>query len=308
MGPWILFSIILKAQTAFSIEEKAATKIRVLVTTSLLQDFTQNIVPENFEIQSLVNLDQDPHSFEPSPQAMKDFLQSDVLIYHGLGFEPWLDRMLKSRSFKGKQIFASATVNALPAKSTAKHHEHAHHQHSHSALDPHVWQDPNRVLKIIDHLAAELASIYPSEKVEIEKRTKVYKNKIQTLHTEIQKKFSNLPVEARAVVTTHDAFQYYGRAYDIRFFSAMKGTTSSDPSAKQIASLIQLIKKNKIRCLFTENAVSGKLMNTLQKETQARLGGKLIADGLSMGTAETYLKMMEHNAEVLLGCFAATKL
>ena len=182
------------------------------------------------------------------------------------------------------------------------HAEAGHDHHGHGAFDPHAWQSLGHAVAYVDNIAAALAKADPANAVGFYRNRAAYVAEIETLDAEIREIVAALPTDRRTVVTSHDAFQYFGRDYGLTFLAPQGLSTESEASAKDVARLIRQIRDEGIRAVFIENVADPRLLERIAEETGAAVGGTLYPGALSGpdGPAPTYLDMMRHNAMTLV--------
>jgi zinc/manganese transport system substrate-binding protein len=184
------------------------------------------------------------------------------------------------------------------------HGEHAaagHNHHHHGAFDPHAWQSLDNAVIYVDNIAAALAQADPDNAATFDQNRADYVAEIEALDAEIREIVAGLPEERRTVVTSHDAFQYFGRDYGLTFLSPQGISTESEASAQDVARLIEQMRAEGISAVFLENITDSRLLEQIANETGASIGGTLYPGALSEpdGPATTYLDMMHHNATTL---------
>ena len=181
------------------------------------------------------------------------------------------------------------------------HKGHAHHGHDHGEFDPHAWQDVANARIYSRNIAAGLAKADPKNTAHYQEHLSSYIAKLTALDAEIKAEMAKLPKENRTVVTSHDAFQYFGNAYGLTFLAPQGLSTESEASAQDVANLIRQIRKEKIKAVFVENLSDSRLIERIAEETGAKVGGTLYPGALSAagGPAPTYLDMMRENARVI---------
>ncbi|MCY4222267.1 MAG: zinc ABC transporter substrate-binding protein [Thiotrichales bacterium] len=187
------------------------------------------------------------------------------------------------------------------------HDEHdGHHGHHHGAFDPHAWQSLRNAVTYVDNVTAALAKIDPDHASVFYRNRAAYVAEIEALDAEIGGLLAELPEGARTIVTSHDAFQYFGRDYGLAFIAPQGISTESEASAKDVVRLIELIRSEGIRAVFLENIADPRLLKRIADETGATVGGTLYPGALSgpEGPAPTYLDMMRHNARTLAQALA----
>ena len=187
------------------------------------------------------------------------------------------------------------------------HAEAGHDHHDHGAFDPHAWQSLGHAVAYVDNITAALAQADPANAADFYQNRAAYGAEIEALDTEIRESVAGLPADRRIVVTSHDAFQYFGRDYGLTFIAPQGLSTESEASAKDVARLIQQIRERDIRAVFIENVADPRLLKRIADETGAAIGGTLYPGALSGpdGPAPTYLDMMRHNAMTLAQALAS---
>ena len=181
-----------------------------------------------------------------------------------------------------------------------------HDHHHHGAFDPHGWQSLGNALAYLDNITAALAQADPANAADFHQNRATYGAEIEALDAEIHEIVAALPANRRTVVTSHDAFQYFGRDYGLTFLAPQGLSTESEASAKDVARLIERIRDEGISAVFVENITDPRLLKQIANETGATIGGTLYPGALSGpdGPAPTYLKMMRHNATTLAQALA----
>lgn len=287
------FSII--ALGPWAVAAHATEKVPVVASFSILGDIVQVIGSDRVNVQNLVGPDEDAHVFEPRPADAKVVLASKLVVTNGLNFEPWADKLLRSAGYQGARVVAAQGVHTRQAPQ----HGHAH---SHGGIDPHAWQNPQNVMVYARNIAAGLSKLDPAGASIYQANVEAYVKELQTLDTWAKAQFDAIPQAKRKAITSHDAFGYLAAHYGLTFLAPRGVNTDADPSAKQVAQLIQQIKREKIRAVFVENMASPKLIAQLSKDAGATVGASLYADALSAPgqPGATYLQMMRHNVTQLV--------
>lgn len=283
-----------------------AEPLRVVTSFSILADLARQVGGSRVNVHALVERDGDAHVYQPTPADARSLAQASLVVVNGLGFEGWLDRLVKSSGYRGKVVVASRGIT--PLRRPGRDHGHAHkHGHDHDGdADPHAWQDAANVLRYVDNIAQALAELDPAGQADYAANAARYKEKVTALDAEIRQAFLALPAAQRRVVTTHDAFAYFGKAYGIRFISPVGVSTDAEASAADVARIIRQVRKERIPAVFIENVTDSRLLERIRQESGARLGGTLYSDSLSgdAGPAPNYLEMMRHNARALAAAMA----
>ena len=285
----------------------ALAKVPVTATFSILGDLVQQVGGDQVSVSTLVGPNGDAHVYQPTPQDIRTLAQSKLLVSNGLSFEGWLERLDTASGFKGVKVVASQGIQPHQM-AEEEGHEHAAHEHEaeghhhHGSLDPHAWNDPANVLLYVDNIARGLSQVDPEHASLYQQNAARYKAQLQKLDADYRARFAKLPAERRRAITSHDAFGYLAQAYHLTLIGAQGLSTEAEPSAAMIAGLIRQIRDEKIPALFIENISNPNLIQQIERETDARVGGELYSDALSPagGEAATYLALLEHNLNTLL--------
>jgi zinc/manganese transport system substrate-binding protein len=282
--------------------------IKVVATFSILGDMVTKIGGEHVFVTTLVGPNGDTHVYRPTPAAARTLREADVLIVNGLGFEGWLSRLVEASGFDGNQVVATTGIKAIPYEKEETHDEHSNEKHhdkhagdDHGAFDPHAWQSLAHAVIYVNNITAALAQINPDNAATFYQNRAAYIAEINELDKQIHEMVASLPQNRRTVVTSHDAFQYFGGNYGLTFLAPQGLSTESEASAQDMAHLIQQIREKQISSVFVENITNPRLLQQIAKETGASIGGTLYPGALSEpdGPASTYLEMIRHNATML---------
>jgi zinc/manganese transport system substrate-binding protein len=285
----------------------AATAVELLpvvASFSILGDLTQRVGGEHVQVYTLVGPLADAHVYQSTPADVKMLARARLVVVNGLGFEGWIDRLMQSSGYRGPIVVASKGVKLLD-KEAGPGGQHRGHDHA-ADVDPHAWQDLAQARHYVDNIAAALAQVDPANEAAYQANAAALKQEIDTLDAEIRASLSRLPAERRVVVSSHDAFGYFARAYGIRFLAPVGVSTDAQPSAAAVAAIIRQIRQEKIPAMFIENVSDRRLLERISAESGARIGGILYSDSLSTaGTAAaSYLGMMRENAKTLAAALA----
>lgn len=265
----------------------AQSRPRIVASFSILADMMREVSPPEFDISALVGTDSDAHVFEPTPADGRRLAQADLVVVNGLGFEGWIDRLVRASGYRGTVVVATRGLTPR--------------QGGHHGTDPHAWQDLTLARRYARNLAQALATRWPQYQPQVELRLADYLRRIDDLHARVRGWMEAIPRSQRRVITSHDAFGYFADAYGVDFLTPRGWTTRSEPSAAAVARLIRQVREQKVRALFLENISDPRLIERIAAESGARIGGTLYSDALSAATgpASSYLKLVEHNARTL---------
>jgi zinc/manganese transport system substrate-binding protein len=238
-------------------------------------------------VDSFVGPDGDAHVYDPRQKDLRTLLAAGLLVRNGLGLEGWMDRLTGAAGFKGKVVIAAESVTPRTMREAS----------GAIATDPHAWQDPRNAILYVQAIATGLASADAGNAARYRDAADRYGGQIARTDAWIEATLAPVPIDRRRILTTHDAFGYYGARYGIELLSAEGISTDTEPSAKAIAALVRQIEREKVRAVFIENMTSPRMAQMLARETGAVLGGTVYSDALSPpgGPAPTYLEMLRHN-------------
>jgi zinc/manganese transport system substrate-binding protein len=273
-------------------EPAAAAPVQIVASFSILEDIVHQIGGGDVAVASLIGPDSDAHAFEPTPDQARLLAQAQLFVINGLGLEGWLSRLVGSAQYRGPVVVATRGITPI---STTEAGEPT------PAPDPHAWQDPRNAIVYANNIAQALASVDPAHAEAYRQRFRDYKAELQALDRQVRDELGAIPADKRRVITNHDAFAYYGRAYGVSFLAPEGISTDSDPSARTIAGLIRQIQREVIKALFVENISDPRLIEEIASETGATPGPPLYSDALSRpdGPAPTYRRMIQYNTAAL---------
>ncbi len=312
---------------------------KVVATFSILGDMVKRIGGEHVDVTTLVGPDGDTHVYRPTPADARAVSEAQIVFVNGLEFEGWLDRLIDAAEFDGVRVVATDGIEPLAFEHDEDdmhddhdddghddhddhdeddmhdedddhgyddHDDHAgqndHDDHHHGAFDPHAWQSLRNAIVYVNNIAAALSEADPANAGTFYGNREAYVAELEALDSEIRDIVAQLPEGNRTIVTSHDAFQYFGRDYGLTFIAPQGLSTESEASAQDVARLVEQIRDEGIRAVFIENIADHRLLERIAEETGAVIGGTLYPGALSDsdGPAPTYLDMMRHNATTIM--------
>ncbi|MBM3606894.1 MAG: metal ABC transporter substrate-binding protein [Alphaproteobacteria bacterium] len=275
-------------------------KLPVVASFSIVGDFVREIGGERIALMVIVGPGGDGHVYSPTPQDAKTLAAAKLIVINGLKFEGWMDRLIKASGAKGQVIAATQGIKTRNVPHRHGHRDHHGHNHSGQA-DPHAWQSVANAKRYAANIRNGLIAADPAGKAEYEKNAAAYLARLDALDKDIKSVFETIPKERRTLITSHDAFGYFGPAYGFRLISPVGVSTESEASAKDIALIIREIKRRKASAVFMENVSDPRLVKRIADETGAKIGGTLYSDALTTkdGAAPDYITMMRHNAKTI---------
>ena len=261
----------------------------VLATTSFLEDIAQNIAPSSCTIQTIVPRGMDPHIYEPTPSDVELVNQSDLILMNGLRLEVWIDNLIDHSGKHGKKVVVSKGVNPIENESYE------------NAPDPHAWMDLQLGKIYAQNTKQALVELIPEQKEEIEARYQEYIQEMDSLHQWALTSILEIPEENRVLITSHDAFQYFGKAYGLELHSVLGLSTDADVQTGDVLKISQLLQSRSIPAIFVESTINPKLLQQIAHDHNVSIGGQLYADALSNkeGPAPSYLSLFRHNISTI---------
>jgi zinc/manganese transport system substrate-binding protein len=296
----ILAALLFGVGLALSASAAHAEPLKVVASFTILGDLTKQVGGEDVKVTTLVGPDGDAHVFQPTPNDAKALKEADVIVVNGLGFEGWINRLIKTSGTKAVVVTASKGI--AKTLTMAEEEEKGHHHHHHGSTDPHAWQNIANGRVYVKNIAAALQKADTPNSQKYRERAEKLDAELAALDAWVKKEIATVPVEKRRVITTHDAFGYFADAYQVKFLAPTGFSTEDEPSAKEMKQLIGQINSGKIRALFFENMSNPNVIKQLATETGAVVGSALYADALSgaEGNAPTYQAMFKYNVTELV--------
>ena len=259
---------------------RAADRLNVVASFSIIGDFVRNVGGDLVNVTTLVGPDSDSHVYVPAPADAK------LVFVNGLGFEGWLSRLLKAAGGKASVVTTTAGIAPLKVGSEA---------------DPHAWQSVANARIYVANIRDALVAAAPADAGAFKSNAGAYLAELDALERELREAIAKIPEGRRKVISTHSAFGYFAAAYGVEFIAPLGVSTESEASARDIARIITQIRGAKIPAVFMENITDPRLMGRISAETGAKVGGTLYSDSLTgeKGDSPTYIAMVRHNIKAL---------
>ncbi|MEM4658083.1 MAG: zinc ABC transporter substrate-binding protein [Candidatus Methanosuratincola sp.] len=285
-------ALLLAASIVLPIEQGSAApreRPEAIATINIIADLVSQVAGDRIEVHSLLPLGGDPHTYEPVPGDLKKIAHSDIVFYNGLGLEKWLEKLLRNAGGVRKEI---EVTQGLKAKIDARGH-----------TDPHLWMNPEFVrTAYIPNIVRALINFDPGGEEQYKRNAERYIKELEELDAWARNVVSQIPPENRKLVTTHDAFAYFGEHYGFKIIGSIWGVSTEDePSPRDISRLIDMIKREKVKAVFVETTINPKLMESIAHEAKVKIGRPLYGDSLGPegSGAETYIGMIKRNLEAI---------
>ena len=283
--------------------EKKEGQVKIVATTTMVADMARRLVGEEIEVAGLMAAGVDPHTFNMPIDAVAEIKRADVLLYSGLKLEGRTEELYEPLREEGGEVLEVAGVLPKEDLLTPAGFD--------GFADPHVWGDPRLWAKCVDPAADAIAKRMPDHEPVIRKNAANYIKELEALHVWAEKRIAEIPEANRTLITSHDAFNYFGRAYGLSVIGIQGISTESEPSMRDIQQTAKLIREKGIKAIFAETSVNASTIETIAKDTGTKIGGELFSDSLGpAGSFETvgdetydvgtYIGMMKHNVNTIV--------
>jgi len=275
----------------------ASGKPAVVTTTTMIGDLVREIGADDVQLKTIIGPGIDPHTFKPSPADVGHLKRADIVFYNGLHLEGKMIDLLESGGGRSIPISRDIPEDRLLGD------EGSH--------DPHVWFDPTLWEHAAKTVARTLADAIPAKATEITARGEAVGEKLRAQHEANKSAFASLPKDRRVLVTSHDAYNYFGKAYDVSVFGLQGISTETEAGLSNVNDAVNFILKNKVPAIFIESSVSPKTIERVRDDCRAKgwnvqIGGELFSDALgSPGqhpgyAVDTYEGMMKYNVDTIV--------
>jgi ABC-type Zn uptake system ZnuABC Zn-binding protein ZnuA len=282
-------------------------ELRVLAVETFLADIAQNVAGDRLQVDALMPIGVDPHSFEPTPQDVARVADSDVLIVNGAGFEAFLDELLQNAGGQRQVIEAAAGLASRTPQGEEVGEEHqakAEDEHGHTG-DPHFWLDPRHVIRYVENIRVGLSQADPDAAPVYAANAQAYIAQLEELDKWITEQAQQVPQERRLLVTNHESFGYFADRYGFKIIGTIVPSISptAAPSAQQLAELIDHIKATGAPAIFLETGASPQLAQQVAAETNVKVVTELYSHSITAadGLAPTYIDMIRFNTAAIVG-------
>lgn len=286
-----LLPVALSIAVLLSSHLAMAEPVNAVASFSILADIVQQVGGNHVKVTSLVGPDGDPHGFAPAPKDSKILAAADVVFVSGLGMEGWIDRLITASGYHGNVVTASKGVDPRQMVGDGK-----------TIADPHAWNSMANGVIYATNVMYALIAIDPKDAVYFRQHGNAYIERLKKLHTWAKQQFKSIAQEKRKVLTSHDAFGYFGKEYNVTFMTPVGFSTEAEASASGVASLIKQIKDEKLKTYFIENQTDARLVKQIAAASGAQPGGELYPEALSVqqGPAATYEQAFTHNVKTIV--------
>lgn len=300
----LTFSVLLVILSVFMAvgctksQNQEIAKVKVVATTTMLADLAKEIGGEHVEVKGLMGPGIDPHLYKASAGDVNLIQQADLVLYNGLDLESKLGDIFKE--LENNQKVVVKITQGFPDADLLTDEESG-------GYDPHIWFDVNLWKKASDNLLNGLIEVDPDNRNEFTKNHESYVKELEELDLFVKDRIKLIPESSRVIITAHDAFQYFGKAYGMEVLGLQGISTEAEAGTADVKKLADYIVERKIKAIFVESSVNRRNIEALQEAVKAqgfdvKIGGELYSDSLgSEGTnAQTYLGTIKSNVETIV--------
>ena len=281
-----------------------ADKLKIVATIGMIGDVVENIAGERADVYTLMGTGIDPHSYRQTRSDIVRLGQADIIFSNGLYLEAQLEELLEKLSQRQRVVFLGNEIEQSRLLVSPIYQE---------KFDPHIWMDVSLWSQVTELIRDTLVNFDPNARAYFQSNASNYLSKLDKLNSYVYSVIDTIPANERIVVTAHDAFSYFGRAYNIDVVGIQGISTESEAGLNRISELVELIVERKLKAVFIESTVSERNVKALIEGSAARghevvIGGELFSDAMGApGTYEgTYIGMIIHNATKITQALGGT--
>jgi len=268
-------------------------KPKVVSTSTMITDWTEQVGGDEIELTGILKPGADPHVYEPVPADSIALEKADLILYNGYNLEPGLIKLMNSAGANAKKFAVGEVVQPLDFNYKGR-----------KEPDPHVWGNAKNAIAMVNAIRDQLIAVSPEDKQEFTDNAAQLTDELKQLDTWISQQIQTIPQNQRKLITTHDAFQYYSRAYGIPVAGTLIGiSTEEQPSAQTVKSLSDSVKQTGVKSIFAETTINPALIKTVAEEAGVKLAPReLYSDSIGApgGEADTYVKMLITNTRTIV--------
>lgn len=295
----LCIAVLVACSSTRKSSDSASNKINAVATVGMVADLVRNVGGEHVNVIAICGSGVDPHLYRPTVDDVAEIQSADIVFYCGLMLEGKLASTLEKRGQTKPVLALAETIDASLLISGDEGHGG---DASGISGDPHLWNDVSLWSRSVDAIEAELAKLAPEHAETFSENASRYKQELAALHQWGLKVVGTIPKDSRLLITSHDAFNYFGRAYGLDVRGVQGLSTESEAGIQQVVSLVDLLIQRNVKAVFVESSVPAKGVRSLiegaaDRGHSVRLGGTLFSDAMGQeDTYEgTYIGMLDHN-------------
>lgn len=294
LGMLLPLALLSCTQKESNLNTAKGDKPRVVATSTVIANLAQEVAGDEIQLSGILKPGTDPHVYEPVPADSRVLEEANLILYNGYNLEPGLIKLMNASGGKARKIPVGEAVKSLQLDKGK----------GEIVPDPHVWGSAENAIAMTNAIRDALIELSPEDKDKFTQKASQLTNELKQLHSWINQQIQTIPADKRKLVTTHDAFQYYGRAYGIAIAGTLIGiSTEEQPSAQTVQRLVESIKKIGVPAIFSETTINPALIKTVAQEAGVKLApNQLYSDsiGAKGSNGDSYIKMMEANTRSIV--------
>ncbi len=290
--PFALFSC--NQPSSESTNPAADGKPNVVATSTIIEDLTERVGGEEIQLKGILKPGTDPHVYEPVPQDSQALEKANLILYNGYNLEPGLIKLMNASGGKARKVAVGEVVKSLQLDKGK----------GEVVPDPHVWGDADNAIQMVNAIRDALIEVSPEDQEKFTQNAELLTAELKQLDSWITQQIKTIPENKRKLITTHDAFQYYGRGYGIPVAGTLIGiSTEEQPSAQTVRKLVESVKVAGVSAIFAETTINPALITTVAQESGIKLAPRqLYSDsiGAAGSDADSYINMMVANTRTIV--------
>ncbi len=270
--------------------QETERKFLVVASASIFADMTEVVSGGLVEVASIVPIGGDPHIYEPTPSNVQLVSRANLVLVNGLTFEGWVNELIENSGTVAETVTITAGIGAIASEEYA------------NSSDPHAWMTARNGMIYVRNIRDALSRLDPANKEVYEFNAGIYLQQLEDLDNEIFAQIESIPAARRVLITSHDAFRYYGRHYGIRVEAALGTSTDAQVQTDDVNRLTKIIRESGVPAIFVESTINPKLIRQLATDNKVIIGGELLADSLDEPEKEggTYVGMLTFNTNTIV--------
>ena len=286
----LLTLLLLSSLCTCVLAQETERKYLVVTSASIFADMTEVISGDLVEVQSIVPIGGDPHIYEPTPSNVQLVSQANLVLVNGLTFEGWVNELIENSGTVAETVTITEGIGAIASEDYA------------NASDPHAWMTARNGMTYVRNIRDALSRLDPANAEVYAFNAGIYLQQLEDLDKDIFAQIESIPEARRVLITSHDAFRYYGRHYGIRVEAALGTSTDAQVQTDDVNRLTKIIRESGVPAIFVESTINPKLIRQLATDNKVIIGGELLADSLDEPEEEggTYIGMLTFNTNTIV--------
>lgn len=262
----------------------------VVASASIFADMAEHVAGGEVRVRSIVPIGGDPHVYEPTPDDVRLVAAADLVLINGLTFEGWMNELIANSGTRAETVTITEGIGTIDSEEYA------------NSADPHAWMNARNGVRYVENIRDALIELDPFNRRVYEANAGVYADRLRELDAWIFENIARVPDEKRVLITSHDAFRYYGRHYGLEVEAALGTSTDAEVRTEDVSRLTNIIRHTGVPAIFVESTINPKLIRQIATDNGVIVGGSLYADSLAEPDhpAGTYVGMLRYNTETIV--------